>query len=268
MTYTIKNYLGIAGIIALGAVSIGVLWGAYAYSDTNEPDNYRSFTVTAESEQVVIPDLATFSFQVITEGNTTDLGRLQQQNSEQTSSVVSYLKEQGIAEEDIKTTQYRINPRYRYFDCGPRPLYLERGISNLSAETCPPPEIVGYTITEGIEVKIRDFEKLGSLVSGAVENGANQISNVIFSVEHPEEVRDQIRAAAIEKARERAQSVAQAGGFKVGKLISLTESGSTPPIHYGRTSFDGALEESASAALPPGSQEITVSVNLEYEIDD
>ena len=70
MNSSIKNYLGIAGILTILLMG----WSAYrfvgAYSESILPSSFRSFTATAEGKVVAIPDVAEFSFGVLTEGAT------------------------------------------------------------------------------------------------------------------------------------------------------------------------------------------------------
>lgn len=256
-----KNALGAAIIIGIFMAGYAVVSFANSYSKSIEPSSFRSFSVSAEGEVTAIPDVAQFTFSVITQGGK-ELGKLQGENTEKTNRAIEFVKDQGVEDKDIKTQTYNVDPRYQYFSC-PRSLSGE-------TEPCPPPEIVGYTVTQTVQVRIRDFEKIGDILSGVVENGANSVSQLSFTVDDPEERQSEARAQAIGKAREKAEAVAAAGGFRVGRLLSIQEGGYYPfPVFdYAR---GGAFAETAPQALPapsiePGSQEIKVNVTLVYEI--
>lgn len=255
MNEKIKNYLGIAIIVAVFLFAAGYLSYVNVYSKSVQPGSYRSFSVSGEGIVTAIPDIAQFVFSVITQGGE-DIAALQSENVENTNNAIDYLKEQGVDEKDIKTLTYNVEPRYQYFECRPT-----SGIS-----PCPPSEIVGYTITQTVSVKVREFSKIGSLISGVADNGANSVTSLFFTIDDPSSLQDQARVEAIAKAKEKAELIAQAGGFSVGRLLSIDE-GYVPFYGYGMGGADVAkLESSAVPTIEPGSQEITVSVILRYEI--
>jgi uncharacterized protein YggE len=130
---------------------------------------------------------------------------------------------------------------------------------------------VGYTITQSVEVKVRDFSKAGDILSGVVGSGANSVSSLNFTIDDPTRVQSEARAQAIQKAKEQAETVAKAGGFKVGRLLSIDEGYS--PVYdrsYGMGGSNESMKSMSAAPVPaiePGSQDIVVNVNLRYEID-
>ncbi|MDD5710662.1 MAG: SIMPL domain-containing protein [Candidatus Colwellbacteria bacterium] len=262
MSEKIKNYLGMALIIA----SLAFAFAAVGFVVTRPDYSERTFSVDAEGEIVSIPDIGKFTFSVLTEGSG-DAADAQIKNTEASNKVIEYLKAQGVVKEDIKSTGYYINPRYRYYDC--RPVYS--ALSSETAEACPPPDIVGYTIEHILSVKVRDLENAGTLVGGAVENGANTVSELAFEVDDPAQAKQDAIEEATAKARAKAEAIAEAGGFRIGKLVSISTSDTSYPIpYYADYGYGGKGGEealaSASPAVEPGSQSITVTVYLTYEI--
>src|SRR3989344_1568907 len=264
MSNRIKDAIGVAAI--LGVVVFAYAAWAYvdAFSKSIQPSSFRSFSVSGEGEVVAIPDVAQFTFQVITEGRT-DIADLQTQNVDKVNDAIAFVKSQGVEDKDIKTQNFSLDPRYQYYNCSPRPLGGE-------VEACPPAEIVGYTITQTVAVKVRDFAKIGSIVSGVVENGANSVSQLSFTIDNPDDDESKARAQAIEKAREKAKAVAKAGDFHVGRLLSIQEGGS--PIYYPmyeKVALDygmgGAPVSAPAPTIEPGSQEVKIFVTLVYEIE-
>ncbi len=263
MDLKIKNYLGLAGVALMAALALSSLWYVRTYSKSSEPSSYRSFSVSGEGKIVAIPDVAEFSFSVLTQGGK-DLGALQAENTLKVNRAIGVVKGAGVADEDIKTEQYSVEPRYKYFDC--RPDYYSS-----EAQPCPPPEIAGYTVQQTVGVKVRDFSKVGELLSQVVLSGANSVSQLNFTMDDPTELQNQARAEAITKAKAKAKSIAKAGRFDVGRLLSIEEGGGIP-IYAKYSAFGmGGDMEAASAPAPsiqPGSQEIVVNVTLRYEIED
>ncbi len=258
-----KNYLGIAGIIALVGLTLAAAGYVRSYSKSIEPSSFRSFSVTGEGKVITVPDVAEFNFSVVTQGGK-DLGKLQAENTEKINKANAFLKSEGVDAKDIQTQGYNVEPRYQYYNCNP-------GVLTTQPTPCPPPEIVGYVVNQSVTVKVRDFSKAGGIVSGVVKEGANSVSGLSFKVDDLEKTRAEARTKAIEQARTKAEAIAKAGGFSVGRLLSLGEAGEVQPI-YGRGGGYGGdmllkAESLAAPAIEPGSQDVVVTVQMQYEIE-
>lgn len=257
MNSFLKNLLGIALIATLaGSLYFGFLI-TKTYDRSSSPTNFRSFTVQGEGKAVGVPDIAGFSFDVITEGDT-DIATLQSENAEKMNAAIAFVTKQGIDKKDIKTAQYSIQPRYETNNC----VYG-------SGKPCPPAQIVGYTISQSVHIKVRDFKKISSLLTGVVANGANTVSDLQFAIDDTTSVENTARAEAIKKAQEKAQSTAKAAGFSLGRLLEISESFSSPynqPRVY-MESKAMAADSAVAPAIEAGSQEVNISITLKYEIN-
>ena len=256
MKENIKNYLGVAIIIAILVVAVSAWSYVRSYSKSIEPSSFRSFSVSGEGKVITVPDVAEFTFGVVTEGGT-DIAGLQDENTGKTNQAIAFVKSNGVDAKDIKTQSYNLTPRYQRFSC-PR--------AALEAEPCPPPEIVGYTITQSVLVKVRDFTTIGNILAGVVRSGANTVSQLNFTIDDPDQPQSEARAEAIAKANEKAKSIAKAAGFRLGRLLSISESGRTPPPIFFREAALGVSAAPAAPTIEPGSQEVVVNVTLSYEI--
>ncbi len=207
----------------------------------------RSFSVSAEGKVNAIPDIAEIRLTVISEGK--DLGNIQKENSEKINRIINFLKEKGIKAEDIKTEIYNLQPKYDWQKS--------------------PYQIVGYTLNQTILVKIRDFNKIGEILSEAVKNGANQISGPNFTIddhEKLEKLKEEAREIAIKKVKEKAEKIAKVGGFKLGKIMNIQESEYFQPIPLRSSELMKTSLESPLPQIEPGSQELKVTVTITYEI--
>jgi uncharacterized protein YggE len=260
-----KNYLGWALIVGVLVLAFAAFSASVAFSRASEPATYRSFAVSGQGRAIGVPDVAQFSFSVITEGGK-DIAKLQTDNTAKINKAIAFVKQSGVADKDIKTESYQLNPRYQNVVCNPGPYAV--------AVNCPPAEIVGYTIQQTVVVKARDFSKLGNLVSGVVTAGANSVSQLNFIVDDPTALENQARTEAIAKAKEKAKAIAKAGGFSLGRLLTINENGVLPmykerltmavqDMAYGM----GGAAPVPAPAIEPGSQEINITINLEYEIN-
>ena len=247
-------------MLAVGAFVLLALAGAgYAFQYKRFVDKtypMRTFSVDGKGEIDTVPDLASFSATVVTEGGT-NVAEVQTANTEKMNKINTFLKEQGVDAKDLKTSNYNLSPRYSSNPC----------VGNV----CPQPEINGYTVSQSLDVKVRDSAKIGDLLSGVVQNGANSVSGVRFVVDDDTDSKNAARKDAIAEAKEKAKSIAKAGGFRLGKIVSLYESaGPVTPYAYG---MGGDMEMSAmktavAPAIEPGTNETEVQVTITYEIKD
>ncbi|MEK7580217.1 MAG: SIMPL domain-containing protein [Patescibacteria group bacterium] len=244
----------IASIVIL---SIATIVYVVYYGQSIQPSSFRSFMVTGDGKTIAIPDVAEVTFGVITQGGK-QIADLQKENSQKMNKIINFLKDTGVKTKDINTQNYNLDPRYQYYDCSH---------PESSVKPCPPPDIIGYNINQTVLIKIRDFDKIGDIMAGIIKNGANTISQLSFAVDDPTVFQNQARAEAIKKAKQKAESIATAGGFKLGRLLSIDESSYAPmPRMYDGYGGGIAKMESAAPTIEPGSQEITANVTLKYEI--
>jgi len=169
------------------------------------------------------------------------------------SSVMQVLKNSGIADKDIQTSQYNIQQVTRWDD--KQSTY----------------EIIGYKVSNIVNAKIRNIEKAGSIIDSAAASGGDliRVNGISFSVDDPAPVYKIAREKAILDAMEKAKQMAQLSGVKLGKLLYLTESNSyVPPVP------DNYMKLAESAAMAPsptpisaGELEFQVNVDLVYAID-
>lgn len=218
----------------------------------------RSFMVDGDAKMALVPDIATFSVGVVSEG--TKVPEVQKMNTEKMNAVQAFLKDLGVDKKDLQTTQYSLSPRYDYSMCD-------------GGGRCPAPKISGYTLTQDLTIKVRDADKLGDMLSGVTDKGANTVSSVVFSVDDDQESRGIARVEAIAEARKKAKDIARSGGFSVGRLVSISEDqgGYDQPMYANR---GGVMMDSSkssaemSPSIEPGTKDSVVRVILTFEITE
>lgn len=203
----------------------------------------NNISVRGEGRVYTKPDIVIVDLSVVTEGG--DVKDVQEKNSKKINGVIGFLKDFGIVEKDIKTKNYRIQPRYSYED---------RTV----------PRIIGYEITQTLEVKIRDMDRIGEILEGSVDAGVNQVSSLRFEVDNEEEFKEQARELAIEDAKEKAKKLASQLGVRLIKISSFDEQSSFDYPIYREFGLGGGAEVSQ---IEVGENEIMVNVILIYEID-
>lgn len=253
-----KQYVGMALIFTLIVVAWSVFKYSSAYEDSVVIASNRTITVTADAKVVAVPDVATFSAGVITQGGK-DLAALQKENTEKSNKIIAFIKSKGVAAKDIQTEQYSLEPRYQTSNC-----------YNTGVAVCPPSVIVGYSITQSISVKVRNFDTIGDLLSGVVTAGANNVTSINFTIDEPDTLQNEAREKAIAKALEKAKTIARAGGFTLGNIVSFDEGYVYPPQpYYAKLEVANGVMDSMAQSAPSieaGSQNVTANVTIRYEI--
>ena len=219
-------------------------------------------TVSGEGEVFAVPDIATFSFGVTEHAQTVDVA--QKAATDKINAVIDYLEEQGVEERDIRTIAYNVSPRYEY-------------IQDICTSTrCTPgrQELDGFDVSQMVEVKVRDPQKAGALLSGAGARGANNVSGLAFTIDDEDALLAEAREKAIADAREKAEQLADDLDVRLVRVVSFSEGGQGPiPYFYGKematmarggVAMDAAQE--VAPAIPTGENHIVINVSVTYEI--
>lgn len=213
----------------------------------------NTITVSATGEVYAKPDLALTTFSVITEAKT--VAEAMSGNTEKMNAIIDFMKGEGVEDKDLKTTSFNIYPRYEWYEKG----------------TCIPPcpqgkrVLVGYEVRQSLQVKIRDMEKIGTIVEGGTGAGANQVSDLQFTIDNQDELKKQARANAIEKAKAKASELASQLGVNLVRISNFSES-STFPRYYGLEKV-AVPEAGEELQIETGEDKIEVTVIITYEIN-
>lgn len=239
------------GIIALAA---------YAYQAYTQSKYWMIgpvvINVVGEGEVVAQPDLGTFSFGVRAEAETADVAL--SSSAEQTKAILNFLRESGVADEDISTQSYNLNPTYSY-ESLPCPV----------GSFCPPrdPVIDGFEVMQMVSVKVRDLSNVGTLLSGVGERGATNISGLSFTIDDPEKLKADARAEAIANAQEQAERLAEQLGVRIVRMTGYFEEQPFMP-GYGMGGYEerAMMDMAAVPEVPTGEGVVTSRVNVSYQV--
>jgi len=208
-----------------------------------QPDPPRGLTLTGTGEVRARPDLAVVRVGVVTQDATARAAL--DDNNEAMRAVMAALQDRGIAERDMQTSQFTVQPRYRHDQSGEAP-----------------PRIDGYEVSNQLTVTVRDLEALGPVLDQAVSVGSNQILGVEFDLADPEPRRDEARRLAVADAVRKANVYAEAADVELGSIRAMTEqSRFDPPQPYQRM-------EMAQGQVPiaEGEQVVAVEVTISWDI--
>jgi len=190
------------------------------------------------------------------------------------AAVLSAVKQQGVADKDIRTEQYNVQ-----FERRPEPPYPPPGPAPRSdapskaptpaarvATPAKPLEPEGwYRVANIVEVTVRQIDKTGAVIEAATRAGSNQVWGIRFELEDPHKLEAEARSKAVADAKARAEELARLGGVRLGPIISMSEEGGGPgPIYAAK-----AMDESAQA-VPVEKGELTVTrmVRIVYSLPE
>jgi uncharacterized protein YggE len=218
---------------------------------------YNSISVNGKGEEVIIPDIATFNFSVTEKAKT--VAEAQKLATEKINKTLDAVRSNGINEKDIKTISYNINPEYEYTN----------GLCN--QWSCAPGKsvLIGYQVSQTIEVKVRNIEKAGDILATIGSLEVDNVSSLTFSVDDIETVKANARASAIEDAKIKAEKLAKDLGVKIVRITSYYDSSEQPWPVYGMGGdmmMSAKAESVRSPEIPTGEQKVVANVTITYEI--
>jgi hypothetical protein len=237
----------LAAVLVLGVLVFFV--GEMVYQFKYLGQNYKNqITVTGEGKVYAKPDVAVVNLGVSTTGTTT--ADVITRNTQKMNAVLKAVKDSGVEDKDVQTTTYSLSPLYNYTEAAGRVFQ-------------------GYTLEQDVQVKIRDFTKVGDILQKATAAGANLTGNLQFTIDDPEQFKTEARAKAIAQAKLNAQNLVKDSGITLGKLINVYENYVYPVSYSSNAKLGmggGVAESSPSPVIQPGQTEVDVTINLTYEV--
>ena len=177
-------------------------------STINQTITGTRLDINATGEVTRVPDLAIISAGVITRAATASSAI--QQAATRMARVREALRQAGIADRDIQTSNISLNPQYTY-------------VQN------QPPKLNGYSASNQLNVRFRDIANTGNILDALVAEGANQINGPNLTIDKPEAALDEARTKAVAMGRARADLYARSLGLRVVRIVSVSESGGFAP---------------------------------------
>ena len=215
----------------------------------NPGDQPSGITVTGEGKVQGAPDVAMIQLGVSTLRPT--VAEARQQAAAALDGMINSMKANGVDDKDIQTQQLYISPEYDY----------------RNNETV----LRGFRVSNSLSVKVRDIDTTSKVVDDAVAAGGDdtQLQGISFTIDDPKELQKQAREAAIADARAKADTLAGAGGIRVGDPITVVEGNVyVPPIPYaaGRAAADSA-QAAPETPIEPGQLDVIVNVTVTWSIE-
>ena len=166
------------------------------------------------------------------------------------AAVVEELRAAGVAEADIRTARFSINPRYEYVRDGQQ-------------------QLLGFQVTNTLNVTLRDLGATGDVVDRAVTAGGDliRVQSVDFRIEDTSALEEEARILAIQDAIAKADLYAEQLSVVRGPLVSIAEAAFDPFVVA-----EARLSVAMDSAGPPtqffgGELEVSVRVQAVFAIE-
>jgi uncharacterized protein len=250
--------VAVAGGVVTGALAMGLV-ALIDDSTTTQPAGAQTPTTVTGSAAVTTlkrvsvsgvgtvsgtPDVLTINLGVRTQAPSA--GAALDSASLKATALIATLKQAGVAEVDISTTDVAVWPQY----------------------TNDGRQVVGYEATNSVNAKLRDLKRAGSVIdaaAGAVGD-AITLGGLNFSIDDTGPLYAKARDLAVAQARTQAEQLAKAASVGLGGIVSIDESVQQygQPVVY--PAAGGAAADRASVPLQPGSQSIQLAVTVTFEL--
>lgn len=214
----------------------------------------REITVVGTGEASAKPDIAMTGLSVLRTAETAREA-LDAANAAM-AEVVAAMKALGIEARDLQTSGFQINPQYRY--------------ENRADGTQLPPVLIGYEVRNTLQVRIRDIAAIGGILDKAVTLGVNQGGDISFGNDDPSALRTEAHKDAVADARATAETLAEAAGVSLGRVVSIsTAEEVSPPMPAPMVRMAMAAPEmDKSVPIEAGENTVTATVRIVFEIGE
>ena len=207
----------------------------------------HTISVSGTGRVVLTPDTADLRLGVSSTAKTVKAARSAAATS--MTAVNASHKKHGKADKDNQTTTQSRQPHYDY------------------SSNTNPPRLTGYQLSNAVAVTVRDLDKLGDAIDNALAAGATSLDGVSFRVEDQSAAEQQARQAAMDEAKAKAKTLADAAGISISGVASISETVAPIPypVYYGYAAA-GMSAKDVSTPVAPGSTEVSVTVAVVYLI--
>ena len=214
--------------------------------------------VTGEGTVAIEPDLALLTLGVDATGDT--VAEARDVTATAMDAIIKALKARGVEDKDIQTQSFNIFPLYEFVEI------VQDGRRSGSQV------LIGYRVSNTAAVKIRDLDNVGEIIDEVAKAGGNEtrINGITFTVEDTSDLEIELRESAVADALTKADHPASLSGVDRGRLVFLTQLGSTSGQDFSGGVADVGIALSKAAQSSPvsgGELELTLRVQAVFEID-
>ena len=250
-----KSILGATA--ALASLSAGIVTlpvSARAQETAKDSEGaFNGIVVSGTGEVQVTPDIARISLGVQNQGK--EASGVAQENAQKTDALIKAVKAAGVADKDIRTGDYNIEPQYQNPGIKPNgQLY----------PTDNPPKIIGYSARNTVTVTVRKIADSGKIIDAAIKAGGNVANGISFDVADSATSQDAALQKAVADAIRKAKAIAKAAGAANLFLVGVQEGGYRPIQPLFRAATMSRAGDAAYTPVQPGEQSVTATVSVRF----
>jgi len=240
------RFTSVLMLAAVGMLTLSACAAPASASQQAATDQPRTITVSGNGISYAKPDIAVAQVGVETHG--ADPAKVVGDNTTKMNALVAALKQLGIEDKDIQTSNFSVYAQQNYDNDGK-------------------PTDFTYVADNIVTITVRDLSKVGDTLAKAVDAGANNISGISFSVADQTTLEGEARDKAVADAKTRAEQLAKAAGVTLGAPISISESSAVVPMPLSFNVRDAAGSVAQAAVPVQGGQiQVNLQVSITYAI--
>lgn len=177
-------------------VLVVLLVGFFLYNSYQSKQIVSTISVTGVADVTANPDSVSF---VVTNLNlATDVSRGVAVGEVNINKLIEVTKEFGGSDVEIKKTFYQVSE-----------------------------SAAGFSIANAFSVKTKKVDNIDFLIDKLYTNGATTISNVTYKSDDIQNVETELRQKVFQDAKDKAARIAKSSGKRLGKIISITDDGTS-----------------------------------------
>ena len=245
------------------AMLLGLLGSNPLSAQEKDSKLIPSITVVGTGKVNVKPDIVLVQVGVVSDAKLASEALTK--NNKEMKALLELLRGKGIEDRDVQTTQFSVGPKYEYGqDDGNQPIQQAPGFQGKAFPVPHQPRMVGYEVTNMVQLKIRKLDQLGELLDLLIRGGANRVQGISFSVDEPEKFLAKARLEAIQKAKSLADEFATAAGVKAGRPLLIQEQSMGMPWPVAVPMAMAGRD--VDVPLAAGEQMLTAQVTVTYAL--
>jgi hypothetical protein len=195
------------------------------------------------------PDLAVIRLGV--EAQERSAADAQQQVNQTAHAIFEALGAAGIQSDAVRTTGVTLSPVYTHPG--------ERGGE---------PTLAGYRAQNVVSIRVTDMERVGPVLDAGLGAGANRVDGIQFSLRDDGDLRRDALSQAIQEARAKAETMADALGVTLVAVQAVEEGDvSVAPVFAAMEMRQMAMDRSAPTPVSSGQVAVNAYVTVHYRIE-
>ncbi|MBI2551653.1 SIMPL domain-containing protein [Candidatus Uhrbacteria bacterium] len=238
------------GILLVVFVAVRTVQSALQIGQIGKPmPTQNEISVDGEAKLRITPDLATISLGIETKAPT--VAEAQEKNSKQSNALIDKLVAAGLDKKDAQQESYNVYEAWEW---------------DQATQTN---KKIGWSVNQSLRVDVRDLLKVPAVLQLAGQANVTSISGPNFQVENPNKYREEARRLALENARKNANELSKNLQVKLGDVLGYAEyisTGGGGPYPTMERAVDGMGGGAPAPTILPGTEEITFTVQVRYEI--